>query len=93
MYNFTFIFIFSITLPGFNQKINTLILDIVSITRPHIFLSEIHLKFVLEFLFLRFLIDRWSIDRRSVVGWSCGRLSMISGWLVGGFKKTLTKKP
>ena len=43
--NFTFNdFIFSITHSGFNQKIITHILDIVFITRSHIFLSEILLK-------------------------------------------------
>ena len=35
LYNFTFIFIFSITHSGFNQKIITHILYIVFITRPH----------------------------------------------------------
>ena len=46
----------------------THILDIVFITRSHIFLSGIHLKFVIEFLVLIFLIVRWSVGRWSVVG-------------------------
>ena len=63
--DFTFIFIFSITHSG--QNINTHILDIVFITRPHIFLSKnFHLKFVIEFLVLRFLIGQWSVSRWSV---------------------------
>ena len=39
------------------------ILDIVFITRSHMFLSEIHLKFVMEVLVLIFLIDRCSFGR------------------------------
>ena len=69
MYNFTFIFIFSLTHSGFNQKILTHILDIVFITRSHISLSEIHLKFVMGILVLRFLIGRWSVGRWSVGQW------------------------
>ena len=94
--NFTFNdFIFSITHSGFNQTIITHILDIVFITGSHIFLSEIHLKFVMEFLVFIFLIGRWSVGQWSVhlvsgrlVGgrWSVGRL--VGGRLVGGFKKT-----
>ena len=53
-------FIFSITHSGFNKKIINPILDIVFITQSHIVLSEIHLKFVMEFLVLIFLIGRWS---------------------------------
>ena len=76
--NFTFNdFIFSIIHSGFNQKIITHIVDIVFITRSHIFLSEIHLKFVMEFMVLIFLIGRWLVDWFSVhlVGgrWSVGR--------------------
>ena len=65
-------FIFSITHSGFNQKIITHILDTVFITRSPIFLSEIHLKFVMQFLVLIFLIGRWSVGRCtwSVVGWT-----------------------
>ena len=51
---------------GFNQKMITHILDIVFITRSHIFLSEIHLKIIMEFLVLIFLIGQWSVDRWSV---------------------------
>ena len=51
---------------GFNQKMITRILDIVFITRSHIFLSETHLKVIMEFLVLIFLIGQWSIDRWSV---------------------------
>ena len=50
----------------FNQKIITHILDIVFITQSHIFLSDIHLKFVIEFLVLIFLIGPWSFGRLSV---------------------------
>ena len=65
--NFTFNdFIFSITHSGFNQKIITHILDIVFITRSHIFLSEIHLKFVMGFLVFIFLIGLWSVGRWTV---------------------------
>ena len=73
--NFSFNdYIFSITYSGFNQKVITHILDIVFMTRSHIFLSEMHLKFAMEFLVLIFLIVRWSVSRCrctwSVVGWS-----------------------
>ena len=68
-------FIFSITHPGFNQKIVTHILDIVFITRFHIFLSAIHLKFAMKFLVLTFLIGRWSVSRWSV--------HLVGGRLVG----------
>ena len=55
--NFTFNdFIFSVTHFGFNQKIIIHILDIVFTTRSHIFLSEIHIKFVIDFLVLIFLM-------------------------------------
>ena len=74
--NFTFNdFIFSIIHAGFNEKIVTHILDIVFITRSHIFLSEIHLKFVMKFLVLIFLIGRWSVSRWSV--------HLVGGRLVG----------
>ena len=72
---------------GFNQKIITHLLDIVFITRSHVFLSEIHLKFIMEFLVPilvngRLVGDRctWSVVGWSVVGgrWSVGRL--IGGW-------------
>ena len=72
--NFTFNdFIFSITHPGLNQK---KILDIVFMTRSHIFLSEIYLKLVMKFLVLIFLIGRSSVSR-----WS---LHLVGGQLVGG---------
>ena len=58
-------FIFSITHFGFNQKIITRILNIVFIRRSHISWSEVHLKFVTEFLVLIFLIGQWSVDRWS----------------------------
>ena len=54
----------------------THILDIVFVTRSHIFLSETHLKFVMEFLVLIFLIGRWP------VGW--WSVHLVSGRLVGG---------
>ena len=88
----------TITHSGFNQKIITHILDTVFITRSHIFLSEIHLKFVVEFLVIILLIGRRSVGRWSVhlVGgghlvsgrWSFGWWSVLGGRLVGGFKKT-----
>ena len=60
---------------------------IVFITRSHI-LSEIHLKFFMEFLVLIFLIGRWSVNWWLVhlvggclVGWK-----VVGGRLVGGFK-------
>ena len=54
--NFTFNdFIFS-TRSGFDQRIITHILGIEFITRSYIFLSEIHIKFVIEFLVFIFLI-------------------------------------
>ena len=75
--NFTFNdFIISITQSGFNQKIITHIVDIVFITRSHIFLSEIHLKFVMEFMVLIFLIGRWLVDWFSV--------HLVGGRLVSG---------
>ena len=75
--NFTFNdFIISITHSGFNQKIITHIVDIVFITRSHIFLSEIHLKFVMEFMVLIFLIGRWLVDWFSV--------HLVGGRLVSG---------
>ena len=55
--NFTFNdFIFSVTHFDFNQKIIIHILDTVFTTRSDIFLSEIHKKFVIEFLVFIFLI-------------------------------------
>ena len=75
--NFTFNdFIISITHSGFNQKIITHIVDIVFITRSHIFLSEIHLKFVMEFMVLIFLIGQWLVDWFSV--------HLVGGRLVSG---------
>ena len=74
--NFTFIIIFSITHSGFTPKIIPHTLDNVFITRPHIFLLEIHLKLVMEFLVLRFLIGWWLAGR-----WL---LYLVAGWLVGG---------
>ena len=84
--NFTFIFIFSITHSGFTPKIITRTLDNVFITRPHIFLLEIHLRLVMEFLVLRFLIGWCSVGRWSaylVAGWLVGGLWLV-GWLLGG---------
>ena len=66
----------TITHSGFNQKIITHILDTVFITRSHIFLSEIHLKFVVEFLFIILLIGRRSVGRWSV--------HLVGGHLVSG---------
>ena len=64
LYNFTlFFFVFAVTHSGFNQKVITNILDIVFITRPRIFLSEIHLKLVVEFMVFKFLIGQWSVGR------------------------------
>ena len=63
------------------------ILDIAFITRSHIFLSDIHLKLVMEFLVLIFLFGRgWSVGRWLVhlVG---GRLVGSRCRLVSGFKK------
>ena len=75
--NFTFNdFIFSITRSGFDQRIITHILDIEFITRSYIFLSEIHIKFVIEFLVLIFLIGWW------LVGWWL--VHLVGGRLVGG---------
>ena len=78
---------------SFHQKINTHILDIVFITRFHIFLSEIRLKFVFEFLVLIFLIGRWSIGQWLVhlVGGGLLVAQLVYGQLVGGFTKTLFK--
>ena len=67
--------IFSTTHSRFNQKI---ILNIVFMTQSHIVLSEIHLKFVVEFLVLIFLIGQWL-----VVG-ALSRWSVVVGPLVGG---------
>ena len=81
---------------GFNQKIVTHVLNNISRTRPYIFLSEIILKFVIEFLVLRFLFDPWSMHlvgcrladgRWSLVDCSVGRYSVVGGRLIGGFKK------
>ena len=47
-------------------------------TQSHIVLSEIHLKFVVEFLVLIFLIGQWL-----VVG-ALSRWSVVVGPLVGG---------
>ena len=69
-------FIFSITHSRYNQKIITHMLHIVFITRSHIFLSEIQLKFVMEFLVLIFFIGRWLVGRWSV--------HLVGGRLVGG---------
>ena len=76
LYNFTlfFIFVFSVTHSGFNEKIITHILDIVFITRLRIFLSEIDLKLVMEFMVLKFLIGQWSVGWLVVGGrWSVGK--------------------
>ena len=83
--NFTFNdFVPSITHSSFNQKVITHILDIVFITRSHIFLSKIHLKFVMEF---GPHISYWSIVGWSVVGalgrWSVGRWLVVGGWVIG----------
>ena len=73
--NFTFNdFTFSIKHYGFNQKTITHIFDIVFITQFHIFLSEIHLNFLMKFLVLKFVIGRWS------VGWSS--VHLVGGWFV-----------
>ena len=75
--NFSFNdFIFSVTHSGFNQKIITHILDIVFTIRSHAFLSEIHLRFFMEFLVLIFLIGRRSGGRWSV--------QLVGGQLVNG---------
>ena len=75
--NFTFNnFISSITHSNFNQKIIIHILDTVFTRRSYIFLSEIHLKFVIEFLVFIFLIGQWSIGRWSVL--------LVGGRLDGG---------
>ena len=63
-------FQFSVTHSGFNH-----VLDIVFVTRSHIFLSQIHLKFVMEFLVLIILIGQWSVGRWSV--------HLVGGRLVG----------
>ena len=68
--------IFSTTHSRFNQKI---ILNIVFMTQSHIVLSEINLKFVVEFLVLIFLIGQWL-----VVG-ALSRWSVVVGPLVGGW--------
>ena len=87
-------FIFSIT------KIITDIHDIVFITRSHIFLLIIHLKFVMEFLVVIFLIGRWSVIRWSVhlagghwqvIGWSVGKWS-VGRWFQENPFKTPTIK-
>ena len=78
-------FIFS-TRSGFDQRIITHILGIEFITRSYIFLSEIHIKFVIEFLVLIFLIGWW------LVGWWSVHLVGGRWWvgrLVGSFKKAL----
>ena len=78
----------------------THILDIVFITPPHIFLSEIHLKFVWNFWSSDFLLVGgplvggryiWSVVVWSVVGWSVAGWLVIGGLLAGGFKKTQTE--
>ena len=60
---------------GFNPKKVTHILDVAFITRSLIILSEIHLKFVMEFLVVIFLIGQWSVGRWSV--------HLLGGRLVG----------
>ena len=83
--NFTFIFIFSIAHSGFTPKIIPHTLDNVFITRPHIFLLEIHLKLVMEFLVLRFLIGWWLVGRwlvYLVAGWLVGCWWKVGGWSV-----------
>ena len=71
---------FSITHSDFNQKIITRNLDILIITRPHIFLSAVHLKVAVVFWVLILFIGRWLVDRPSLhlAGWS-----VVCGWLVG----------
>ena len=72
IFNATFIIlsVWKCTCAGcFNEKIITHILDIVFITRSNFFLSEINLKFFMEFLVLMFLIGQRSVGR-----WSVGRL-------------------
>ena len=56
------------------KKTITHIFDIVFITQSHIFLSEIHLNFLMKFLVLKFVIGRWS------VGWSS--VHLVGGWFV-----------
>ena len=78
-----------LTCPGFNQKRITRILDIVFITRTHIFNQKFFImKFIMELLVLRFLIGWWSVVPCIwlVVGWLVRR--SVGGRLVGGFKKT-----
>ena len=69
----------------------THILDIVFITRPHIFYQ----KFINNLLWNSWFSDFLYVGGRLVggqwlVGWLVGRWSMVSGRMVGGFKKTLT---
>ena len=70
----------------FKTKIIAHILYIVFITRPHIFLSKIHLKIIMEFLVLVLVISQWSVDQWSVqlVGSRCLVVVWSFGWLVCG---------
>ena len=83
-------FIFSTIHSSFSQKIITYILDIVFIRRSHIAFSEIHLKFVTEFLVLIFLlVDGRLVGGRCtwlVVGWSVVGGSWSVGRLVGSWR-------
>ena len=78
------------SVPGLDalmKKIITHILDIVFITRSNFFLSEIYLKFYMEFLVLMFLIGQRSVGR-----WSVGRL--VDGrWQMVGLSVVLRKPP
>ena len=60
---------------SFNPKKVAHILDIVFITRSLIILSEIHLKFIMEFLVVIFLIGQW------LFGW--WSVHLLGGRLVG----------
>ena len=85
---------FSITHSRYNKKIITHILDIVSITLLHIFLSEIHFKLVMELLVLIFLIGRRSAGRwlvHFVVGWVVGGRLVGDWWYVVGSSVVLRK--
>ena len=75
--------LFSITHSGFNPKIISHIADIIHprhciYKAISYFLSEIHLKFVMEFLVLIYLIGRWSV-------------LLVGGRVVGGSNMGLSK--
>ena len=95
LYSLTVTFIFPRTRSGFNKKNIAHILDIVFITRPRMFLSEIHLKFFYGISGPQIsygTVVSWSMvcafGRWSAIGWSVGRWLVVGGRLVGRFKKT-----